>query len=138
VNPPYCQRHAKGQLSSSYYQGVFILLTTSGNGSFFNGQGHDGRNGHHGQKWTRLYGQNGHVQQVTSLNLSIRPSIGKSIVSIPSMMSILVHVHENEWKRPVLIIHHKSLLCKLSPFFGWSSWPSWPSWPIFTHQLASL
>jgi len=38
----------------------------------------------------------GHVQQVTSLNLSIRPSNGKSIVSIPSMMSILVHVHENE------------------------------------------
>jgi hypothetical protein len=37
-----------------------------------------------------------HVQQVTSLNLSIRPSNGKSIVSIPSMMSILVHVHENE------------------------------------------
>ena len=30
-------------------------------------------------------GQNGHVQQVTSLNLSIRPSNGKSIVSIPSM-----------------------------------------------------
>ena len=52
---------------------------------FFNGQGHDGRNGHHGHKWTRLYGQNGHVQQVTSLNLSI-----------PSMMSILVPVHENE------------------------------------------
>ena len=50
---------------------------------FFNGQGHDGRNGHHGHKWTRLYGQNGHVQQVTSLNLSI-----------PSMMSILVHIHE--------------------------------------------
>ena len=41
-------------------------------------------------------GQNGHVQQVTSLNLSIRPSNGKSIVSIPSMVSILVHVHENE------------------------------------------
>jgi len=45
---------------------------------------------------------NGHVQQVTSLNLSIRPSNGKSIVSIPSMMSILVHgpVHENENARP--------------------------------------
>ena len=39
---------------------------------------------------------NGRLQQVTSLNLSIRPSNGKSIVSIPSMMSILVHVHENE------------------------------------------
>jgi hypothetical protein len=60
----------------------------------FNGQGHDGHNGHHGHKWIRLYGQNGHVQQVTSLNLSIRPSNGKSIVSIPSMMSILVRVHE--------------------------------------------
>jgi len=46
---------------------------------------------------------NGHVQQVTSLNLSIRPSNGKSIVSIPSMMSILVHVpvHENENARPL-------------------------------------
>jgi len=83
-------------LSPISYQGVFILLTTSGNGSFFHGQGHDGRNGRHGHKWTRFYGQNGHVQQVTSLNLFIRPSNGKSIVSIPSMMSILVHVHENE------------------------------------------
>jgi hypothetical protein len=56
-------------------QGVFILLTTSGNGSFFNGQGRDGRHGH---KWTRLYGQNGHVQQVTSLKLSI-PSIKRKV-----------------------------------------------------------
>jgi hypothetical protein len=63
---------------------------------FFNGQGHDGRNGRHGHKWTRFYGQNGHIQQVTFLDLSIRPSNGKSIASIPSMMSILVHVHENE------------------------------------------
>ena len=39
---------------------------------------------------------NGHVQQMTSLNLSIRPSNGKSIVSIPSTMSSLVYVHENE------------------------------------------
>jgi hypothetical protein len=51
---------------------------------------------------------NGHVQQVTSLNLSIRPSNGKSIVSIPSMMSILVHVHEfSSWA----IIH-----CLMWPF----------------------
>ena len=82
-------------------QGVFILPITSGNVLFicerlFNGQGHDGRNGRHGHKWTHFHGQNGHVQQVTSLNPSIRPSNGKSIVSIPSMISILVHVHENE------------------------------------------
>jgi hypothetical protein len=41
---------------------------------FFNGQGHDGLDGRHGHKWTRFYGQNGHVQQVTFLNLSIRLS----------------------------------------------------------------
>jgi uncharacterized membrane protein len=49
---------------------------------YFNGQGTWTRidamdkNGH---RWTRFYGQDGHVQQVTSLDLSI-----------------LVHVHENE------------------------------------------
>jgi hypothetical protein len=39
----------------------------------------NGRNGHHGHRWTRFYGQDGHVQQVTSLDLSSR-----------------VHVHERE------------------------------------------
>jgi hypothetical protein len=62
-------------MRKSKLQGVFILSITSGNVSFFNGR-------------------HGHVKQVMSLNLSIRPSNGNSIVSISSMMSILVHVHE--------------------------------------------
>jgi hypothetical protein len=41
-----------------------------------------------------FYGRNGHLQQVTFfLRLSIRPSNGKSIASILSMMSIRVPVH---------------------------------------------
>jgi len=52
----------------------------------------NGRNGHHGHKWTRLYGQNGHVQQVTSLNLSI-----------PSMMSMKM----NENLHATCNIQHK-------------------------------
>jgi hypothetical protein len=56
--------------------------------------GHDGPNGQEWTaEWTMDRDRNGHVQQVTSLNLSIRPSNGKSIAS---MMSVLVHVHENE------------------------------------------
>ena len=50
--------------------------------------------------WTQMdtfYGQDGHVQ-VTSLNLPFGIN-GKFIVSIPSMMSILIHVHE-EMKMP--------------------------------------
>ena len=48
------------------------------------------------------------------MNLSIRPSNGKSIVSIPSMMSILVPVHENERKRPrsFLNIFKRTEICK--------------------------
>jgi hypothetical protein len=57
-----------------------------------------------GQEWTQwtswtqmdafFMDINGHVQQVMFfLSLSIRPSNGKSIASIPSMMSIRVPVH---------------------------------------------
>jgi hypothetical protein len=67
-----------------------------------NRNGHDGHDGHDGQEWTaewtidngRWTMDNGHVQQMTFfLRLSIRPSNGNSIESIPSMMSIRVPVH---------------------------------------------
>jgi hypothetical protein len=51
-------------------------------------------NGHHGQKWTHfLWTEWTLTAGDNFLRQSIRPSNGKSIASILSMMSILVPVH---------------------------------------------